>query len=93
MLINPNKQLVYGGFGTLGYQPNYGSAGPYKLEIPQPCIEVNKTLQYEFRVLESVKDGEVTKIGLQVKTYEVDHNGNRVMICDWIDVERVRLEV
>jgi len=93
MLINPNKQLVYGGFGALGYQPNYGSAGPYKLEIPQPCIEVNKTLQYEFRVLESVKDGEVTKIGLQVKTYEVDHNGNSVMLCDWIDVERVRLEV
>jgi hypothetical protein len=93
MLINPTKQLVYGGFGTLGYQPNYGSAGPYKLEIPQPCIEVNKTLQYEFRVLESVKGDEVTKVGLQVKTYEVDHNGNRVMICDWTDVERVRLEV
>jgi len=93
MLINPTKQLIYGGFGTASYQQNYGSAGPYKLEIPQPCIEVNKTLQYEFRVLESVKNDEVTKVGLQVKTYEVDHYGNRVMICDWIDVERVRLEV
>ena len=56
-------------------------------------MEVNKTLQYEFRVLESVKDGEVTKVGLQVKTYEVDHFGSRVMLCDWTDVERVRLEV
>lgn len=93
MLMNPTKQLIYGGFGTASYQQNYGSAGPYKLEIPQPCVEVNKTLQYEFRVLESVKDGEVTKVGLQVKTYEVDHYGSSVMICDWTDVERVRLEV
>jgi len=93
MLINPTKQLVYGGYGVTNYQTNYGSSSPYKLEIPQPCIEVNKTLQYEFRVLESVKGDEVTKVGLQVKTYEVDHYGNRVMICDWTDVERVRLEV
>ena len=44
-------------------------------------------------MLESVKGDEVVKVGLQVKTYEVDHYGSRVMICDWIDVERVRLEV
>ena len=93
MLINPTKQLVYGGYGVTNYQTNYGSSSPYKLEIPQPCIEVNKTLQYEFRVLESVKDGEVIKVGLQVKAYELDHYGSRVMLCDWTDVERVRLEV
>jgi len=93
MLINPTKQLVYGGYGTTNYQQNYGSSGSYKMEIPQPCIEVNKTLQYNFRVLESVKDGEVTKVGLQVKVYEVDHYGTSVMVQDWIDVERVRLEV
>ena len=92
-MINPTKQLVYGGYGTSHLQQNYGSSGPYKLEIPQPCIEVNKTLQYQFRVLESVKNGEITNVGLQVKTYELDHHGTRVMICDWINVERVRLEV
>ena len=92
-MINPTKQLVYGGYATSHFQQNYGSSGPYKLEIPQPCIEVNKTLQYEFRVLESVKDGEVTKIGLQVKTYEMDHYGTSVMVQDWTDVERVKLEV
>ena len=93
MLINPNKQVIYGGYGTANHIQNYGSAGPYKMEIPQPCIEVNKTLQYEFRVLESVKNGEVTKVGLQVKAYELDHYGSRVMLCDCTDVERVRLEV
>ena len=71
MLISPTKQLVYGGYATSHFQQNYGSSGPYKLEIPQPCIEVNKTLQYEFRVLESVENGEITKVGLQVKVYDM----------------------
>ena len=94
MLINPTKQTVYGGFstGNVNYN-NSGASIPFKIEVPAPIVEVNKTLQYEFRVLESVKGDEVTKVGLQVKTYELDHYGSRVMICDWTDVERVRLEV
>ena len=93
-MINPTKQIVYGGFSTSNV--NYNNSGmsiPFKLEVPAPMVEINKTLQYEFRVLESVKNGELTKVGLQVKTYEIDHYGTRVMICDWTDVERVRLEV
>ena len=95
MLITPTKQLIYGGYNYSNLQPQSygGQTGPLDIKIPQPFVEVNKTLQYEFRVLESVKGDEVIKVGLQVKTYEVDHYGSRVMICDWIDVERVRLEV
>jgi hypothetical protein len=94
MMINPTKQIVYGGFSTSnGNYNNSGMSIPFKLEVPAPIVEINKTLQYEFRVLESVKNGELTKVGLQVKTYEIDHYGTRVMICDWTDVERVRLEV
>ena len=44
-------------------------------------------------MLESVENGEITKVGLQVKVYEVDHYGTSVMVQDWIDVERVRIEV
>jgi hypothetical protein len=94
MIINPTKQTVYGGFSTSNV--NYNNSGmsiPFKIEVPAPIVEINKTLQYEFRVLESVKNGELIKVGLQVKTYELDHYGTRVMICDWTDVERVRLEV
>lgn len=95
MLINPTKQQVYGSYSppTTSYNYNNVISGSYKTEIPAPFVEVNKTLQYEFRVLESVKNGEVTKVGLQVKTYEVDHYGSRLMLADWTDVERVRLEV
>ena len=95
MLITPTKQQIYGGYNYshMQQQSYGGQTGPLDLKIPQPFVEVNKTLQYEFRVLESIKNGEVTKVGLQVKTYEVDHYGSRLMLCDWTDVERVRLEV
>jgi hypothetical protein len=94
-MIQPARQIIHGGFGApSAIQTSYGmSNSPYKIEVPQPCIEVNKDLQYEFRVLESTKNGEVIKVGLQVKVWEIDHFGVSVVKADWTDVERVRLEV
>ena len=93
-MLYPTKQLVYGSYASVA--PTYNSSSPggsFKFEVPSPTIEINRTLQYEFRVLETVKNGEVTKVGLQVKTYEVDHYGSRSLLCDWTDIERVRLEI
>ena len=93
-MIAITKQMIYGGYGALSNPYNVGSANsPYKVEIPQPMIEVNKSLQYEFRVLESTNNGEVVKVGLQVKIFEVDHFGVSLLRQDWTDVERVRLEL
>ena len=90
--IYPTKQTIYGGYGSISTSPSYGMQQSFKVEVPQPCVEINKDLQYVFRVLESTKNGEVIKVGLQVKIYEVDHYGNSVVKQDWTDVERVRLE-
>ena len=93
-MLTIGKQYIYGGYGTLSNPYTVGSVNsPYKVEIPQPVIEVNKSLQYEFRVLESTKDGGVVKVGLQVRIYEVDHFGVSLLRHDWTDVERVRLEI
>ena len=93
-MIALTKQVIYGGYGISSNPYNTGSSNsPYKVEIPPPMIEVNKSLQYEFRVLESTKDGGVVKVGLQVRIYEVDHFGVSLLRHDWTDVERVRLEI
>ena len=95
MSIFPTRQQLYGGYGTT-ISPVYNSPGsltPYKVEVPPPFVELNKTLQYEFRVLESVKNGQVVNVGLQVSTYEIDHYGARILLQGWTDVERVRLEI
>ena len=95
-MITPTTQVIYGGYGTLPSPPSYSSSGQgvaYKMEIPAPMVTVNKTLQYEFRVLESTQNGEVVKVGLQVKIHEIDHFGGSITRQDWTDVERVRLEL
>ena len=84
-MITPTTQVIYGGYGTLPSPPSYNSGGngvAYKMEIPAPMVTVNKTLQYEFRVLESIKDDKVVNVGLQVQVWEVDHYGSRIIRQD-----------
>jgi hypothetical protein len=72
----------------------YNSGGPFRLEVPQSSVTVVRPITYEFRVAEHLdSEGNVKKVGLQVKVWEHSHfsGGAGVMRRDWQDVERVQL--
>lgn len=61
---------------------------------PPPVIGVQfvKPLSYEFRVAETVKDGTITKVSLQMQIYEHDEFGTGTIKTFWHDVNRVRVD-
>ena len=70
----------------------YNSSGPFKMEVPQSTVNVLKPLSYEFRVAEHVdEEGNIKKIGLQVRVWENGSGSNQYIKTDWKDVDRVQL--
>ena len=51
-----------------------------------------KPLSYEFRVAETVEDGKVTKVKLQVQIWEHDEYGSGVVKQYWHDVQRAQFD-
>lgn len=74
---------------------------PMHVPISFPTkIHQNQTLSYEFRVVEHVNDeGKVTAYIMQTQIWAhnpPDHNGNRgnpMLVQDWTDVPRVRVDI
>jgi hypothetical protein len=56
-----------------------------------PTVTVAKSLSYEFRVAEYIKDGKVMEVKLQVATFEHDNYGVRQLRRDFTNVERIQL--
>lgn len=72
---------------------NYGG-GPHKLEVPQSTVTVAKPLSYELRVAEFLDaEGNISKVGLQVRIWEHSNYGTGIVKQEWKDVERVQLPV
>lgn len=59
---------------------------------PAQSIQFAKPLSYEFRVAETVEDGKVTKVALQMQIWEHDEFGSGVVKTYWHDVPRVRFD-
>lgn len=60
---------------------------------PNIGVQFVKPESYEFRVAEFVdKDGKITKVGLQVRTWEHDEYGSGNLKFDWKDVPRVVID-
>lgn len=66
---------------------------PVQVPTPPPAssLSLPKPVSYEFRVAEYTKDGKITKVRLQVQTWEHDQYGAGVVIQPWKDVERIPL--
>ena len=62
--------------------------------VPSPmAVPFVKPLSYEFRVAETVDDsGKVTKVSLQIQTWEHDELGNGNVKFGWIDVPRFKFD-
>ena len=72
----------------------YQSGGSFKMEVPQSCVMLAKPVSYDFRVAEYVdKNGNITKVGLQYRMWEHDNYGIGIVIKEWTDVERIKIEV
>ena len=72
----------------------YQSGGSFKMEVPQSSVMLAKPVSYDFRVAEYVdKDGNITKVGLQYRMWEHDNYGIGIVIKEWTDVERIKIEV
>lgn len=60
--------------------------------LPQQYASFVKPLSYEFRVHETVEDGKVTKVKLQVQIWEHDEYGSGIVKQYWQDVPRVQFD-
>jgi len=60
--------------------------------LPQQYALFVKPLSYEFRVAETVEDGKVTKVKLQVQIWEHDEYGSGIIKQYWQDVPRVQFD-
>jgi hypothetical protein len=60
--------------------------------LPQQYAPFVKPLSYEFRVHETVEDGKITKVKLQVQTWEHDEYGSGVVKQYWQDVPRAQFD-
>jgi len=73
--------------------PNYNTS-PLTFTVPNSTVILPKPFSYDFRVVEMVDDsGNILKVGLQGKIYEHDQFGNPIVIQDWIDIPRVKINV
>lgn len=60
---------------------------------PAPmAVPFVKPLSYEFRVAETVDEGKVTKVSLQVQIWEHDESGFGDVRQSWVDVPRVKFD-
>jgi hypothetical protein len=73
-------------------QSVYQSPGAFKLEVPQSFLMITKPVSYDFRVAEYVKEGNIVKVGLQYRMWEHDNYGTGIVVQDWTDVERIKIE-
>jgi hypothetical protein len=84
-----NVQQVQSTYNT-GSIINNGSS----ITLPNPQINIPKSLSYDFRVAEYVNDkDEIVKVGLQVAVFEHDNYGVRQLRQDFVDVERVKIKL
>ena len=60
--------------------------------LPQQYASFVKPLSYEFRVHETVEDGKVTKVKLQVQIWEHDEYGSGIVKHYWQDVPRAQFD-
>ena len=60
--------------------------------LPQQYASFVKPLSYEFRVHETVEDGKVTKVKLQVQVWEHDEYGSGIVKQYWQDVPRAQFD-
>ena len=92
MTAQLNQQTVT---TTFNVTPTFlqGSGG-FRFEVPQSSVTMPKPLSYDFRVAEYVdKKGNVVRVGLQYRIWEHDNYGAGAVIQDWIDVERIKVEL
>lgn len=90
-MVTLNTQQVITNFNS---PPSiYNSGGSFKVEVPQSNVMIPKPLSYDFRVVESIKDGQITKVGLQYQVWEHDSYGMGTLKQDWTDVVRVQQQV
>lgn len=74
--------------------PQFSGSGPFQMQIPQSSVMVAKPVSYEFRVREDVdSDGNVLKVTLQTKVWEHNNYGNGIVVQDWTDVPRIKVDV
>ncbi len=56
-------------------------------------VMLSKPVSYEFRVAETVdKDGNITKVRLQVQIWEHDNYGSGIVKQSWCDVPRYKFD-
>ncbi len=67
------------------YHPQ-SSLTPPPIEFP-----FVKPLTYDFRVVEWMKEGKVSKVTLQVQVWEHDEYGSGTVVQYWKDVERIQI--
>ena len=60
--------------------------------LPQQYAQFVKPLSYEFRIHETVEDGKVTKVKLQVQVWEHDEYGSGIVKQYWQDVPRSQFD-
>lgn len=59
---------------------------------PVQSFQFPKPISYNFRVLETTKNGKIVSVGLQVQVVEHDEYGAPVTHYSWQDVPRVQQE-
>lgn len=92
MSLKLNSQVV----NTIFNSPSsvYQGGGAFKMEIPQSSVQMVKPISYDFRVAEYVNDkDEIVKVGLQYRVWEHDNYGVGIVVQDWTDVERVKVNL
>ena len=60
--------------------------------LPQQYVPFVKPLTYEFRVAETVEEGKITKVRLQVQVWEHDEYGSGIVKQYWQDVSRAQFD-
>lgn len=59
---------------------------------PAQQVQFVKPLTYEFRVAETIDEGKITKVALQMQVSEHDEYGSGIVKVFWHDVPRVQFD-
>ena len=92
-MVNLNSHTVYTQFNTNSTGTTFQNGPNYSVQVPNSSVMMAKSLSYEFRVVEHVKDGEIVKVGLQYQVWEHDNYGAGNVKQIWTDVVRVQKDV